>query len=401
MITIESKLNISTVYPINEPYSLEDTVFFDIETTGFSAKTSFLYLIGCMYYKEGNWHLTQWLADDMKSETTILESFFTLLRSCKKLVHYNGSGFDIPFILQKCKQYTIPEPFSTIESFDIYKKILPYKRLLPLRNYKLKTIEAFMGIHRKDTCSGGDLIPIYANYLGKVQYEKLHSKTNNQDQPDSAPRMLSQKELSSSDEFSQILLLHNLEDVKCLLEISTILYFIDLFENKIELSNISPISYGENSCEVRIQLPITLPISILWEAPLAENFLKMKVSDNQLTLCIPIYHGELKYFYTNYKDYYFLPKEQVAMHVSVAQYVDKEYRVKAKPSTCYTKQVASFLPQVDSSLSPCFKQEYKDKITYIESTNPFLMDKNVLREYTKSLCSYFVKNKETKPSLLP
>ena len=400
MITIESKLNISGVYPINEPYSLEDIVFFDIETTGFSAKTSFLYLIGCMYYKDENWQLTQWLADDMNSEAAILKSFFTVLKNCKKLVHYNGSGFDIPFIIQKCKQHTIPEPFSTIESFDIYKKILPYKRLLPLRNYKLKTIEDFMGIHRKDTCSGEELIPIYANYLGKVQYEKLHNRSNNQDHPDNTARMFNPKELSSSEEFSQTLLLHNLEDVTSLLEISTILYFIDLFESKLELSDISPISCGENSCEVKIQLPITFPISVLWEVPLAENFLKMKVTNNQLNLYIPIYHGELKYFYTNYKDYYFLPKENVAMHASVAQYVDKEYRVKAKPSTCYTRQVGSFLPQMESSLSPYFKLEYKDKITYIELTNPILKDEIILCEYIKNLCCYFVKNKETKPFLI-
>ncbi len=396
MITIQTELNITAGYPINGSYRLEDIVFFDIETTGFSAKTSYLYLIGCMYYKDGKWQLTQWLADDMKSEAAILDSFFTVLKSCKRLVHFNGSGFDIPFILQKCKQHAIPDPFSLIESFDIYKKILPYKRLLPLSNYKLKTIEKFMGIHRIDTCSGEELIPIYANYLGKIQYEKLHSRSNSQFLSDNNGTF-NQKVTSSSEEFSQILLLHNLEDVKSLLEMTKILYFIDIFENKIKFSNISHISYNENSLEVRIQLPIIFPRSISWEIPLAGNCLKMKVADDQLMLWIPIYHGELKYFYTNYKDYFFLPKEDMAMHVSVAQYVDKDFRVKAKASNCYTKQTGSFLPQIDTVFSPYFKQDYKDKITYFEATNPILKDKLILFEYIKNLCSYFSINKETKP----
>ena len=33
--------------------SSEETVYFDIETTGFSADVTALYLIGCIYFKEG------------------------------------------------------------------------------------------------------------------------------------------------------------------------------------------------------------------------------------------------------------------------------------------------------------------------------------------------------------
>ena len=38
----------------------------------------------------------------------------------------------------------------------------------------------------------------------------------------------------------------------------------------------------------------------------------------------------LKYFYDNYKDYFYLPKEDTAIHKSVATYVDKDFRQKAK-----------------------------------------------------------------------
>ena len=44
-------------------YTISDLLFWDIETTGFSAKTSICYLIGCVYYKEGKWNDCQFVAE--------------------------------------------------------------------------------------------------------------------------------------------------------------------------------------------------------------------------------------------------------------------------------------------------------------------------------------------------
>ena len=46
---------------------------------------------------------------------------------------------------------------------------------------------------------------------------------------------------------------------------------------------------------------------------------------------VPLYEEEMKYFYSNYKNYYYLPDEDTAIHKSVASYVDKKYRVQATP----------------------------------------------------------------------
>lgn len=37
-------------YPLNQVSELENILFVDIETTGFSAKTASLYEIGCIYF---------------------------------------------------------------------------------------------------------------------------------------------------------------------------------------------------------------------------------------------------------------------------------------------------------------------------------------------------------------
>lgn len=53
-----------------------DLLFFDIETTGFTANSSNLYLIGCAY-KEGEiWHIKQFFAENTAEEADIIHAFF-------------------------------------------------------------------------------------------------------------------------------------------------------------------------------------------------------------------------------------------------------------------------------------------------------------------------------------
>ena len=165
MITIDKQISLPDTYPLNRIGSLDDLLFFDIETTGFSGDYSNLYLIGCTYYKNDSWHLIQWFADTRESEPELLHAFFRFLKNYKILVHFNGDGFDIPYLLKRCKFYGFPYDFSQVESFDIYRKIKPYRYLLQLDSLKQKSIECFLGINREDTYNGGQLIEVYHDYL--------------------------------------------------------------------------------------------------------------------------------------------------------------------------------------------------------------------------------------------
>ena len=40
-------------YPLDKLAPLEQILFLDIETTGFTSRTSYLYMIGCAYYQAG------------------------------------------------------------------------------------------------------------------------------------------------------------------------------------------------------------------------------------------------------------------------------------------------------------------------------------------------------------
>lgn len=53
-------------------------VFYDIETTGLSRNSTFLYLIGAAAIEDETWYLYQWMAENAGEEETILRIFFTI-----------------------------------------------------------------------------------------------------------------------------------------------------------------------------------------------------------------------------------------------------------------------------------------------------------------------------------
>lgn len=417
MLTIHTTLNCQLLYPIQVPYDQEDILFFDIETTGLSAKTSFLYLIGCTFFENDAWQMIQWFADDMNNEADILLAFFAKIKNYKRIVHYNGSGFDIPFIQNKLKQHNIDESFDHIESFDIYKKLLPYKHLLPVDNLKLKTVESYLSIKREDTYSGADLIQIYANYLGSYRYEKLQ-----QSHSQKGRNILTSSKIPSSKDLLQILLLHNAEDIKNLLSISNMLCYTDIFDsdiyknifqnkswNNVCLQNAwnvkitSEIDLETNYLEFKLTIPYEIPKLVHWENKLSVTACgtchslstQLIASFNNITLKVPIFKGELKYFFHNFKDYYYLPKEDMAIHKSVAQFVDKEYRVQAKANNCYSKKTGIFIPVFDENTKNVFKADYQDHINFIELNLNEIIEPVNLYGYFTNCISFIRHNKET------
>ena len=112
---------------------------------------------------------------------------------------------------------------------------------------------------------------------------------------------------------------------------------------------------------------------------------------------------ELKHFYKDYHNYYYLPKEDRAIHKSVGCYVERQYRRTAKASTCYVKKEGIFLPlpkvqkhfgiQIENypyeKAFPVYKKEYKELRRFAEFDDIF-SEKNVgiaayLRDVIKEL----------------
>ena len=91
-----------------------------------------------------------------------------------------------------------------------------------------------------------------------------------------------------------------------------------------------------------------------------------KAEGSEATLRVPLYETELKYFYSNYKDYYYLPQEDVAIHKSLAEFVDKAHREKATAANCYTKKTGQFLREWDLCFAPFFKNDYEDNSFFFD-----------------------------------
>lgn len=338
MITIKKTLSLPFTYPVETIAPPEQVLFFDIETTGFSGDTSTLYLIGCLYRENGAWQFIQWFADTLDAERACLVHFFEFMENFTTLVHFNGDGFDIPYLLKRARAHGLPYDFSNIRSFDIYRVIKPYKRLLGLDSIRQKAIEAFLGVRREDRFSGGELIEVYQAYL--------HEK---------------------DDYLERLLLLHNEDDLKGMPLVLPILCYRDFWEGDFSLESQSLSAQTDIFGNQHPELSLTfaggceLPVPISRETPL----LSMEAEGRTLSLSIPLFEGTLKYYYPNYKDYYYLPFEDKAIHKSVAEFVDKNARQKATRDTCYIKKAGLFLPQLTPLWEPCLKRDAKSRELFV------------------------------------
>lgn len=63
-------------YPLERTAPLDQFLFIDIETTGFTAKSSSLYLIGAAFLADGNWQIRQWFCENPIEEAALLNAFF-------------------------------------------------------------------------------------------------------------------------------------------------------------------------------------------------------------------------------------------------------------------------------------------------------------------------------------
>ncbi len=334
MININKKLNNNILYSINKPFNIDEIIFFDIETTGLSPKTSYLYLIGLIYYHNNSWHLTQWLLKDPNQEVKLLNLFTNKIKSYKRIIHYNGNGFDIPYLTYKYKLYDLEVPFSNIDSVDLYQKISPYRKIFPFPNLKLKTLEYYLGFKRDDKYSGGELISMYSQFVGRCQYEKLMS-----DKYTTNYKPKQERSKVSANDLAEILLLHNYEDLLGLLEVSEILTYIDLFKYGVKEDDIldSKIKVKDKSFLINIQVNYNFPFEIQLSASSNNNTESIiKIKENFIVVDVALFNNKLKYYFENYKEYYYLPEEDMAIHKSLAIYVDKKFRVKATPTTSYT-----------------------------------------------------------------
>ncbi|MEE1378572.1 MAG: ribonuclease H-like domain-containing protein [Oribacterium sp.] len=410
MIRIEKVLTQpvpSDIYTIGAP---EDVLFFDIETTGLSARSAGLYLIGVLTYTDQNWTLLQYFCEDVADEPAVLQAFFELLRTKKILISYNGDGFDIPFLRHMVEQYGLRAPrphhstalhdradcpatdesaiadarplysFDTVESFDLFKKFRPLKHLLGLPDLKLKSCERFLGIDREDRFTGGELIEVYFEW-----------------QKTKAPALL------------DTLLLHNAEDIANLPNLLPLLRYRSLPLSDFHLRAHECLQDGATPL-VHLSFTFLSPMPPSAHAP-AENATREVMDDRRqhwpaltlpkpmdlrgdfwalhaegsaVELYVQLFEGERKLFFADFEHYYYLPAEDQVIHQSLAEFVDRSARKKACARNCYQRVSGCFLPEWSEVYTPALQAEYRDKLRYAQYSDALFDDEAKAVTYLKS-----------------
>lgn len=355
-------------FPLDIYAPLQQLLFIDIETTGLSPSNSNLYMIGLVYYRDNTWCIEQWMAERLTEERELLRKLSEFLPNFTHLIHFNGNRFDIPYLSEKAKEFFVELSLDKYTGIDIYKRIIPLKNALILPDCRQKTIEQFLGLNRIDKYTGGELIQVYKTYTTNPSATML-----------------------------DLLIQHNLDDLKGMLDITSMLAYSEICDTPSTVTRVAmqkTTTLNGTECYelvLTLKLPFKLPRKFF--AHYDGNY--VTAEDTKATIKVPVFETELKFFYSNYKDYYFIPSMDSAYHKSVAAHIDASLRTQATASTCYTRKESIFLKQYDILVEPFFKKNYRDTESYFEITDETKTNRNLFSLYSNHILRSIIQGQKS------
>lgn len=333
---------------------------------------------------------------------------------------------------------------SAMKSMDLYRYVKPFQKLMSLPDCRQQTVEQFLGTNRTEHRSGKELIQVYLDYIGatfddvwknkkqdtiaeetkridaamisrllKAQqldnqrkaaeeesreeacvYTECETAGNNTEEsaaPAKAETTIGedaeQEELTDRTSMRMALLAHNRADVAGLIALTDTLAWKDLLQAQLVVHRAQANTFRDANGEPQQELILhakaegvhedTFPMPIT----ASKDGCYCTIQGSKVTLKVPIYNGKLHYFYSNYKDYYFLPELDQAIHKSIATYVDPSHRQQATAQNCYTGKVGTFLPEWTKEYTPLFQESVKDKTAWFEFKPEMKKDKEFFAAY--------------------
>lgn len=176
-INIFSETRIETPAPLNLYFEGLKYGVLDIETTGLYPQRNKLILGGLLYDDEARkgTRLQQFFAHSREEEEDVIRAYLQALSEIDCVITYNGTYFDIPFIIKRAELYGIDISGKIPANVDLYNILDRYSSLRSvLPNLRQKTVEVYAGIasSRKDEISGGESVKLY-NRFCKTESEEL------------------------------------------------------------------------------------------------------------------------------------------------------------------------------------------------------------------------------------
>lgn len=342
--------NFQTEYDINVP---ENACFWDIECTGLSPKSANIYMIGCVRRNEGGWEATQFVAENISDEIKLIEAFDEYIKNFDTLISFNGTRFDAPFVTVRANHLRIKTAVNEKNHMDLYLIGLKTKCLFTLERYGQKSFERFLGLDREDKYDGGQLIPVFFDYLATGSKEAL-----------------------------DLVLLHNLEDIKGMLRVYLITDYVKLTQ----------MDFSVESFEMKadsLKAELVLPFSLLVDFEKTREYGTVFVNANKISIVIPIHRDSLYTYLKNYKDYVYVEAEDIIVLKSMADMMDKSSYTACNRDNCRIKYEGEFIEIPYHLTTPgdtyIFRHERMEKNSYIRK-------EDITNDIISSVISYILKH---------
>jgi uncharacterized protein YprB with RNaseH-like and TPR domain len=414
------------------------SIFFDIETTGLSARGSCIIIIGFIYYDSNDriWRTVDLFSDLPDAEEELIKEFFSYIHDDTALVSFNGLQFDIPFILQRCrlKKVAVPDHVKKAfeKSIDLFALIRKYKKAFGLDRVNQSYLERMTApdlADRSEDLHGEEIINGYRTYIMKKK-----------------AAIMQREEPAECKELKERLILHNYRDIlgMCLiLPLAQICLYINDLKDlsgsrdlkkycREIIINIGPASdeidsapdeigpasdetisdkagdpcISDNAVNTDAAFITVIPAIDHHFADLSAHSSSgcIHFSADRIHIKVDITHEKLRYFIPDYKDYYIDTGTGEPVHKSIAAFMDKGNRRRASRQDCFMAKEAYFVKvpektflEISSALSSAdtdvrrgikhkahiWKREYTEKESFLELED--LKDWSILGCYVISL----------------
>jgi uncharacterized protein YprB with RNaseH-like and TPR domain len=146
-------------------FTLEELLFFDLETTSLSIGTgTYPFLIGLGYLQKDSLVIDQYFMHRFDCEPAILKEVRSSFRTAGIVVTYNGKTFDMPLIKNRYRLNRVPDFPMEIPVVDL---LYPCRRIFKnlYENCSLKVIEEqVLGVFREDDIPGWEIPDVFFSY---------------------------------------------------------------------------------------------------------------------------------------------------------------------------------------------------------------------------------------------
>lgn len=372
----------------------QQILIYDIDTTSFEAANGCIFMIGVMFFKDENLCVRHYFSEKIPEESIIIEKFIELAEGFRYLLSYKGESFDIPFIgkrLYELQKYTdaaekLKSLYTRLQSIrsrsvDVFNEINPIKSHLGFSSTKLDYLRGKLGQKVPERISGENISKFYVEHIAACKLKKLQEISRAEGnvgfiaeyEPKPVLDELAHINPNSGDRFLKDVLLRNRENMEAVLYI-------------MKLSHLFAMRRGEFSTEIK--------------ACFSNISVMIRERDFSLELPLKTMRLDLKQFYMNYKDYYYFPAEDMAVHKSLAEFADSSSKKKATIKTAYRRVSGefvhiprSFALSENNKASNRYKADYEAEEYYLPVEELKRLDNERLKELSFYLTlDYISKN---------